>query len=109
VEIVVGTSGRRRIAADGAAPTALGITVGIDNPALPGWADVWQSALRALGSRADSKALRAVALCDRIKRLDEYAKRVGNAEHLRARRQVERYATSLEHLAVKDLVFFLTR
>ena len=42
------------------------------------------------------------------KRLD-YKKRVGNAEHLRARRQVKRNATSLEHLAVKDFVLFLAR
>ncbi len=31
-----------------AAPTALGSSSGIDFPALPGWADVWLSALRAL-------------------------------------------------------------
>ncbi len=30
------------------APTALGSSSGIDFPALPGWADVWRSALRAL-------------------------------------------------------------
>jgi division protein CdvB (Snf7/Vps24/ESCRT-III family) len=50
-----------------------------------------------------------VLLFSQGKRLDKYKKRVGNAEHLRARRQVKRNATSLEHLAVKDFVLFLAR
>jgi len=38
-----------------AAPLALG-RQGNSNPALPGWADVWQAALRAL-TRLDPKAI----------------------------------------------------
>ena len=44
-------SARRTTVTSSAAPTALGF-VEIDFPALPGWADVWRSALRALASMA---------------------------------------------------------
>ncbi len=56
----------------GAAPTALGILIAIDIPALPGWADVHQAALRAMATRGTcweapkghltARALIAVAL-----------------------------------------------
>jgi len=62
-----------------------------------------------LSSRPERSVVEGPAVSLPCKRLDENKKRVGKAEHLRARRQVKRNATSLEHLAVKDLVLFLTR
>jgi hypothetical protein len=46
-----------------AAPTALGIAM-IDTPALPGWANVWRPALRALTTRQIRKFSVAPAIRD---------------------------------------------
>jgi hypothetical protein len=65
-----------------AAPTALGF-VGIDIPALPGWADVWRPALRALTSIL-SQIRRSVL--DNVVR-SEWLK--GNFPHLPMKRRGE--------------------
>ena len=47
------------------------VIVGIDNPALPGWAYVWRPALRAFSSHADSKALVSPAHCGTAEQVAE--------------------------------------